>query len=70
MELPANEPLLILDEIHKYARWRNLVKGIYDTEKSRRHIIVTGSAPARLLPQGRGLARQPLSLFLDCIRSA
>jgi predicted AAA+ superfamily ATPase len=43
-ELPASEPLLLLDEIHKYARWRNLLKGIYDTEKSRRKILVTGSA--------------------------
>ncbi len=44
LELPAGEPFLVLDEIHKYARWRNLVKGIYDTEKSRRRIVVTGSA--------------------------
>jgi len=43
-ELPAHQPLLVLDEIHKYARWRNLVKGIYDVEKSERRIIVTGSA--------------------------
>jgi len=43
-ELPPGEPLLVLDEIHKYARWRNLLKGIYDTEKSRLKIIVTGSA--------------------------
>ena len=27
-ELPAGEPLLLLDEIHKYSRWRNLLKGI------------------------------------------
>jgi predicted AAA+ superfamily ATPase len=44
LELPPGEPLLVLDEIHKYARWRNLLKGIHDTEKSRRRIIVTGSA--------------------------
>ena len=44
VELPPDEPLIVLDEIHKYARWRNLVKGIYDTEKSRRRIVVTGSA--------------------------
>ena len=44
VELPPDAPLLVLDEIHKYARWRNLVKGIYDTEKSRRRILVTGSA--------------------------
>ena len=43
-ELPPNEPLLVFDELHKYARWRNLLKGIYDTEKSIRRIIVTGSA--------------------------
>jgi predicted AAA+ superfamily ATPase len=44
LELPPGEPLLVLDEIHKYARWRNLVKGIYDTERARRRIVVTGSA--------------------------
>jgi predicted AAA+ superfamily ATPase len=43
-ELPPDQPLLVLDEIHKYARWRNLLKGIYDTERSRRQILVTGSA--------------------------
>lgn len=43
-ELPAHEPLLVCDEVHKYARWRNLLKGIYDTEKSSRRIVVTGSA--------------------------
>ena len=44
-ELPPGEPLVVLDEVHKYARWRNVLKGIYDTEKSRRRILVTGSAP-------------------------
>lgn len=44
VELPPDQPLLVLDEIHKYARWRNLVKGIYDVEKAGRRIIVTGSA--------------------------
>lgn len=44
VELPAGERVLVLDEVHKYARWRNLVKGIYDVEKSERRIIVTGSA--------------------------
>lgn len=43
-DLPPDEPLLIIDEIHKYAKWRGLVKGIFDTEKSTRKIIVTGSA--------------------------
>jgi predicted AAA+ superfamily ATPase len=43
-ELPPDQALLLFDEIHKYARWRNLLKGIYDTERSRRRILVTGSA--------------------------
>lgn len=44
MELPPHQPLIVLDEIHKYAKWRNLVKGIYDIEGVDRKIIVTGSA--------------------------
>lgn len=43
-ELPPGEPLVVFDEIHKYARWRNLLKGIWDTEKTFRRIVVTGSA--------------------------
>jgi uncharacterized protein len=43
-ELPANEPILIFDEIHKYENWRNLVKGIYDTNKSSKKFLITGSA--------------------------
>lgn len=43
-ELPGREPLLVLDEIHKYKGWRNLIKGFYDTQKSKRKFLVTGSA--------------------------
>jgi len=43
-ELPAGQPVIILDEIHKYARWRNLVKGFYDTRKTETAFIITGSA--------------------------
>jgi len=42
-ELPAKERI-VLDEIHKYARWRNLVKGFYDEHKQNKQILVTGSA--------------------------
>jgi predicted AAA+ superfamily ATPase len=42
--LPAEQPLIILDEIHKYKRWRNLVKGFYDRYKSRKEFLITGSA--------------------------
>ncbi len=43
-ELPAKEKIIILDEIHKFSRWRNLVKGFYDTNKSDIEFIITGSA--------------------------
>jgi predicted AAA+ superfamily ATPase len=35
---------VVLDEIHKYARWRTLIKGLYDKYKEKLSIIVTGSA--------------------------
>jgi len=43
-ELPARQSIIILDEIHKYARWRNLIKGFYDTRRSEQSFIITGSA--------------------------
>ncbi len=43
-ELPAKGSLIVLDEIHKYKKWRNLVKGFYDGNKSAKKFLVTGSA--------------------------
>jgi predicted AAA+ superfamily ATPase len=42
--LPAEQPFIVIDEIHKYKGWRNLVKGIYDVNKTDRKFLVTGSA--------------------------
>jgi len=42
--LPPGQPRVIFDEIHKYARWRNLVKGLFDKNKSSVSFVVTGSA--------------------------
>jgi predicted AAA+ superfamily ATPase len=42
--LPAKQPLLVLDEIHKYKDWRNLIKGLYDKRKSTTSFLITGSA--------------------------
>jgi len=44
MELPGESNLLIFDEIHKFKKWKNFVKGIYDTNKDKYKILVTGSA--------------------------
>jgi hypothetical protein len=42
-ELPTGN-LIIFDEIHKYRRWRNYLKGIYDDPGRTHRILVTGSA--------------------------
>jgi predicted AAA+ superfamily ATPase len=41
---PGNADLLILDEIHKYRKWKNLVKGEYDKLKEKYKFLITGSA--------------------------
>ncbi len=42
-QFPAGKGVLVLDEIHKYARWRQVVKGLFDKRKQELKIIVTGS---------------------------
>lgn len=42
--LAEDRPLLILDELHKYPRWRSLLKGFYDTHGEATDVLVTGSA--------------------------
>ncbi len=41
--IPA-APLVAFDELHKYARWRNLLKGFYDAHFPERTALVIGSA--------------------------
>jgi hypothetical protein len=36
-------PIAVYDEIHKYPRWKQFLKGLYDTRKDRLDIVVTGS---------------------------
>ncbi len=43
-QLPGKSQLLVFDEIHKYSRWRNWLKGIYDKHHEDYKILVTGSA--------------------------
>ena len=41
-QLPASK-LWIFDEIHKYRRWRNYLKGVNDSRPDDQKILVTGS---------------------------
>ncbi|MDP6523381.1 MAG: AAA family ATPase [Kiritimatiellia bacterium] len=37
-------PVLAFDELHKFARWKNFLKGFFDTYEDSCRILVTGSA--------------------------
>ena len=38
------KPILVFDEIHKYGRWKQFLKGFFDIYGEQCHILVTGSA--------------------------
>jgi predicted AAA+ superfamily ATPase len=44
--------LVVFDELHKYTRWRNLLKGLYDRHHPALRILVTGSARLDLYRRG------------------
>ncbi len=49
---PAKPFLLIFDEIHKYRRWKNYLKGVYDTYKDEFRFLITGSGRLELFKKG------------------
>jgi predicted AAA+ superfamily ATPase len=46
------KPILALDEIHKYKRWKTFLKGLYDSYKTDVRILVSGSAKLDIYRQG------------------
>ncbi len=47
------ETYVALDEIHKYSRWKNFLKGTYDTQKDKHRFIITGSAKLDIYKKGQ-----------------
>ncbi|HMV41810.1 MAG TPA: ATP-binding protein [Leptospiraceae bacterium] len=44
-QFPLQEnKILVLDELHKYSKWRNLIKGLFDKYHTKNQFIITGSA--------------------------
>ena len=43
-KFPSSSGMLVLDEIHKFAKWRDLLKDLYDSRYKDLEILVTGSA--------------------------
>jgi len=49
---PEKPFLVVFDEIHKYARWKNYLKGIYDESKEEFRFLITGSGRLELFKKG------------------
>jgi hypothetical protein len=43
-QLRERVPVALFDELHKYARWKQLLKGFFDSYADRLRILVTGSS--------------------------
>lgn len=48
----SKERIIVLDEIHKYPKWKTFVKGIYDTQKEFHNFLITGSARLDVYKRG------------------
>lgn len=50
--LRAEPVILVLDELHKYAKWKGLLKGFFDTYGDRTQVLVTGSSRLDVFRRG------------------
>ncbi len=50
--LRTNPPIIVLDELHKYAKWKTLLKGFFDTYGERARLLVTGSSRLDIFRRG------------------
>jgi predicted AAA+ superfamily ATPase len=50
--LRAERPVVILDELHKYPKWKNFLKGFFDGYADKAKIVVTGSSRMDIYRKG------------------
>jgi len=50
--LRTNPPIIVLDELHKYPKWKTLLKGFFDTYGERARLLVTGSSRLDIFRRG------------------
>lgn len=50
--LLESRPMVVFDEIHKYSKWKDFLKGFYDGYSKNVHILVTGSARLDIYKKG------------------
>ncbi|MEO7162841.1 MAG: AAA family ATPase, partial [Bdellovibrionia bacterium] len=51
-DLDLGPKLWVFDELHKYRKWRNFLKGLYDLNHEDHQIFVTGSAKLDAFARG------------------
>ena len=51
-QLLTPPPIAVLDELHKYTKWKALLKGFFDTYGDRVRLIVTGSSRIEVFRRG------------------
>ncbi len=51
-KLTEKAPLFVFDELHKYPRWRDFLKGFFDQYESNVKVLVTGSASFQVFRRG------------------
>jgi predicted AAA+ superfamily ATPase len=49
---PGDAELIILDEIHRYKKWKSFIKGEHDTLKHKYRFLITGSARLDIYRKG------------------
>jgi predicted AAA+ superfamily ATPase len=50
--LTEKAPVILFDELHKYRKWKQVLKGFFDTYSDRIRIIVTGSSRLEVYRRG------------------
>lgn len=50
--LRSQPPVIVLDELHKFARWKTLLKGFFDSYGDRARLLVTGSSRLDIFRRG------------------
>jgi predicted AAA+ superfamily ATPase len=50
--LRSKPPVAVFDELHKYSKWKSLMKGFFDTYGDRVRLIITGSSRLDIFRRG------------------
>ncbi len=70
LDWSRTDRVAVLDEIHKYTRWKTLIKGFFDTEGHTQRLLITGSGKLEFYRRGgdslagryQGFRLHPLSV--------